>query len=1039
MYTDKNRSEGRFFVTKLPSCQLALPYTYGMISSMNDLNSSQKQAVEHTGSPLLIIAGAGTGKTTVITRKIAWLVEQKLAQPNEILALTFTDKAAGEMEERVDQLLPYGYFDLWIQTFHSFGEKILRQYALDIGIPGNFKVINDYQQWGLVKKNLDRFTLAYYRPLGTPTKFIGALLQHFSRAKDELVTPAEYREYVAGLRKAWEGGGEVAAEIQAIAGLKNEPDEKVIEQELRRLEEVAGAYEVYQQLLLENERLDFGDVINYTLRLCQERPAVLQQLQERFKYLLVDEFQDTNYAQYELVRLLAGKGETLTVVGDDDQAIFRFRGASMSNILQFKHDYPQAQDIVLTQNYRSAQNILDLAYRFIQLNNPNRLEVQLNASYKLQVTSSKKLDKRLVAATSSVGEIEVLTGTDLQDEITKVVEKIAALKTEDREATWNDFAVLVRANAAAADVTAALDLADFPYIFLAARGLYARPAIMDVIAYLNLLDNYHESTALYRVLTMPVFKFTHEEIMDFVAASRRKAHSLYDVLTRERGEQTARARKTVRLLDLIDQHTLLAKTRGPFEVMLRFLADSGYTEELERNGNEQTTREIARELELFGKRIKRFEAEVQQPRLKGFLAELNLELEAGEEGALAADPNAGPEMIKILTVHAAKGLEFKYVFIINLVDLRFPTTERKDPIALPEKLIKETVPPGDAHLEEERRLFYVAMTRAKRGLYFSWAPDYGGARPKKPSRFLLEAGLLTVGEATGVAPVAEKEERRKSTRPDPFRAGARGILPLPTYTPPKIYSFTQLQSYDKCPYSYYQNHILKLPKPGKHFFSFGQTLHLALQKFFQARLAAAPAQTALFGSPPKEPTLADLHRLYEENWIDDWYQSARDKERYRQQGYEALEKFWQLHDGNWPRVIGLEQGFRVRIGGHTIQGKIDRIDELPDGTVRIVDYKTGRTKSRNDLGSARYQLFLYQLAAQDVLGKQPSELQFYYLEENVPLNLKGTPKDLEKLQEWVQTTIQGIETSCATGVFIHSSDPCRFCTHKDVVGEILEV
>lgn len=1006
---------------------------------MSNLNPQQQQAVTHTGSPLLIVAGAGTGKTTVITRKIAWLVEQNLARPEEILALTFTDKAAGEMEERVDQLLPYGYFDLWIQTFHSFGEKLLRQYALDIGIPGNFKVVDAYRQWALVKKNLGRFNLDYYRPLGTPTKFISALLQHFSRAKDELVSPKEYQNYVETLAAKQKKGGNSAPEIQQLAGLKKEPTDDVIVEELQRLAEVAQAYAIYQQVLLENEALDFGDVINYTLELCQKRPGVLQQLQERFKYILVDEFQDTNYAQYELVKLLAGRGDTLTVVGDDDQSIFRFRGASMSNILQFQKDYPQAREIVLTDNYRSAQTILDLAYAFIQHNNPNRLEVQL-AGERSNVNSEQVLNKKLAANNERPGTIAVITGTDLQDEINSVVEKIAEIKTNDPDCTWNDFALLVRANAAASDLTAALDIAGFPYAFLAARGLYTKPAVMDIIAYFNLLDNYHESTALYRVLNIPVFGFTHEEIMDVVAASRRKARSLYDVLTRERNAASARAQKVTRVLNLIDAHTALAKTRGPFELMLHFLADSGYNDWIAGLSDEQKARETARELELFGKRIKQFEAETNAPQLKEFLSELNLELEAGEEGALAMDPSAGPEMIKVLTVHAAKGLEFKYVFVVNMVELRFPTTERKDPIVFPEGLVKEIIPPGDAHLEEERRLFYVAMTRAKQGLYFSWAPDYGGARPKKPSRFLVEAGLLSNDYRSGTKETAEsgKKNNTSVTRNHSFHVQNEGKITTPVYQPPAVYSFTQLQSYDKCPYQYYVNHILKLPKPGKHFFSFGQTLHVTLQKFFQLRLAATNRQGTLF-NPPPAPTKADLLRLYAESWIDDWYQSAADKEAYRQKGYDALTEFWRIHEQNWPRVIGLEQSFRVRVGGKTLQGKIDRIDELPDGTVRIIDYKTGKTKTRSELGSARYQLLLYQLAAENVLGKKPSELQFYYLEENAPLSLLGTPKDMDKLQAWVETTVQAIEESCRTGNFEHAHQPCRFCSHKDEIGEIAEI
>ncbi|MFA6551850.1 MAG: UvrD-helicase domain-containing protein, partial [Patescibacteria group bacterium] len=334
------------------------------------------------------------------------------------------------------------------------------------------------------------------------------------------------------------------------------------------------AYHVYQQLLLDNSALDFGDLLNYVLRLFRDRSLILAKFQKQFKYILVDEFQDTNWAQYELIKLLTGcsnaytenkvdnlkanthhpltpslplrqtgskegelgkvyfsnlAGANLTVVGDDDQSIFRFRGASMSNILQFKQDYPTAEEIVLTQNYRSAQNILDAAYEFIKLNNPNRLEYQLNSQQQI-VNSEKELSKKLAANIKDVGTIEVIEGEDLFDEVNKVIEKIAELKTKDKDCNWNDFAILVRANNSAKEFINALEIAGFPYIFLASSGLYNRPVIMDIIAYFNLLDNYHESTALYRVLNIPIFKFSHEEIINLVNLAKKKSWSLYEAV-----------------------------------------------------------------------------------------------------------------------------------------------------------------------------------------------------------------------------------------------------------------------------------------------------------------------------------------------------------------------------------------------------------------------------------------------------------------------------------------------------------------------------
>ncbi|HLA25993.1 MAG TPA: UvrD-helicase domain-containing protein, partial [Patescibacteria group bacterium] len=355
---------------------------------LESLNKEQKEAVVHENGPLLIIAGAGTGKTTVITRRIAWLILEKKIKPDEILALTFTEKASAEMEERVDRLLPYGYVDLWISTFHGFAEKILRLHGLDIGLPTNFRVLSDTEQWYLVRKNLDKFNLDYYRPLGNPTKFIHALLKHFSRAKDEEISPEEYLKYAEELKLNQDTDGE--SDIL----------------EIKRLEEVANAYHIYQKILLENNALDFGDLINYVLKLFKIRHNILDNYRRQFKYILVDEFQDTNWAQYELVKLLAEPNNNLTVVGDDDQSIYKFRGASISNILTFKKDFQKSRDILLTENYRSTQNILDLSYGFIQQNNPNRLEARMNE--KKSNGGLENISKKLAAQTKESGIIEYI-------------------------------------------------------------------------------------------------------------------------------------------------------------------------------------------------------------------------------------------------------------------------------------------------------------------------------------------------------------------------------------------------------------------------------------------------------------------------------------------------------------------------------------------------------------------------------------------------------------------------------------------------------
>jgi DNA helicase-2/ATP-dependent DNA helicase PcrA len=335
---------------------------------LEGLNDAQRVAVEHDAGPLLIVAGAGTGKTTVLTRRYARLVGQPGSSVERVLALTFTEKAAGEMEDRVLGLLPAGAYDFWIATFHGFCQRLLEAHALDIGLPTHAKLLTGTEGWLLLRRHINELPLEYYKPLGNPTKFLRAIMSHISRAKDEGITPERYAAFA---EEANLGEGEEA------------------ETERQRLRELAAVYGLYQRLLREQGFLDFGDLILETLRLLRERPRILREYREQFTHIMVDEFQDTNWAQYELVKLLAGEQKNITVVGDDDQAIYKFRGASLANILQFRDDFPEAKTVALVENYRSKKEILTTAYTAIRKNDPNRLEVRLGIDKELRAMAGE--------------------------------------------------------------------------------------------------------------------------------------------------------------------------------------------------------------------------------------------------------------------------------------------------------------------------------------------------------------------------------------------------------------------------------------------------------------------------------------------------------------------------------------------------------------------------------------------------------------------------------------------------------------------------
>jgi DNA helicase-2/ATP-dependent DNA helicase PcrA len=533
------------------------------------------------------------------------------------------------------------------------------------------------------------------------------------------------------------------------------------------------------------------------------------------------------------VKILASPDNNLTVSADDDQSIYRFRGASYNNIIQFKKDFPNTKEVFLIKNYRSTQNILDLSYDFIKANNPNRLEYV------------SKINKKLKSVQVKEGTIEHMHFKDSYEETQGVINKIAEIVREGKDVSFSDFVILVRANDHATAFTRALERANFPYQFLASRGLYAKPIILDIISYFKLLDNYHESPALYRILNLPFLNISVQDIARINQYARRKTKSLYEALNE---------------LQLISG------------ISLQYLLG----------------RESKQQLDLvnqFHQKIKNFEEANIDPSLKNFMESLSMELESGEQGKLNFDPDQGPDMVRVMTIHSAKGLEFKYVFLVNLVDRRFPTSERREQIEIPKNLIKEMIPEGDVHLEEERRLCYVAMTRAKEKLFFTSADNYGGARKKKPSRFLMEMNFVKKDEeliSITVGSAAVRKQKKETSEP----------LILPSYL-----SFSQLAAFAVCPLQYKFAHILKIPVRGKAVFSFGKTMHNTLYDFVkltnegknivQADLFASAVQ-AKQKQGKKVLDMSVLVEIYKKNWIDEWYESNSQKEEYYKLGLKKV-------------------------------------------------------------------------------------------------------------------------------------------------------
>lgn len=951
-------------------------------SSDLKLNKEQIEAIKYGRGPLLIIAGAGTGKTTVVTERIKYLILGKHAKPSEILALTFTEKAAREMEERVDIGLPYGYTQMWIMTFHSFCDRILRQEALNIGLDPRYKLMTEAGSIQLIRKNLFNLELNYFRPLGNPTKFISGMLQHFSRLQDEDVSPNQYLDWVN-------------------SKTQKPNSEQTEEQKLEnsKFQELAKVYKAYDELKVKEGVMDFGDLITKTLKLFRDRPNILEKYRKQFKYVLVDEFQDTNFAQNELVKLLAGKSGNINVVGDDDQSIYRFRGAAVSNIIQFRKTYPKAEVVVLTKNYRSTQEILDRSHDLVRFNDPDRLEVV------------EKIDKRLKAtnrlASQSPGkrldeEIKFIHADRVENEADLIAKEIKKLADEEKY-KWGDFAILVRANNHSEPIVRALSRNGVPYQFLGPGRLFKEPEIIDLISYLKVLNNFDDSVAFYRVLSNEYFDVDTRDIAALGNYAKKYNLSLFEASEKadEISVSDETKQKVKKLIEIIKKHLGLVRRETAGQILYYFLEDTGLIQKLLSPGSvEAETR--AKNISKFFDKLKTYEVDNEDATVPAVVDWLDLSMELGESPLAANEDWTDKNAVNILTIHSAKGLEFPVVFLANLVSQRFPTIERREQIPIPDSLIKEVLPVGDFHLEEERRLFYVGMTRAKDRLYFTAADYYGeGKREKKLSPFIFEA----LGEkATAAEKMAVKADQLSFL--EYGEKGKAGDIEEAKPFHVDYLSYSQIETFKICPLHYKLKYILKVPTPSVAAASFGTTMHIVLKKFYE---------NVLGGGDPSEKKLFEM---LEENWIREGYKSKKQEGQYLERGKGYIHEY--LKKGYNPKnlPIALEQTFTIPLGKDLrIGGRFDRVDDLGGGQIEIIDYKTSEKIPTQKEADRDLQLCFYALAASKIpaepFSKPPEniKLSLYFLSEQKKISSVRTSAQLEKAVDEIYKMKEAIENS----------------------------
>ena len=1023
----------------------------GVAALLAGLNRDQLRAVTHGDGPLLIVAGAGTGKTQVITRRIAWLIAHKKVRPSEILALTFTDKAAAEMSLRVDQLVPYGYTDTAISTFHAFGDRLVREFALELGLPIDVRVLSRAEVVVFLREHLFELGLERYRPLGDPTRFLRALATHFSRCKDEDVSPARYLELAE--RRVAEAATAAAACV--AAGERATADEReaaeAATEEAGRTLELARAYGRYQDLLGRAGYLDFGDQVSLALHLLRESSAVRRRVQARFRYILVDEFQDTNRAQFELVALLAKGHGNVSVVGDDDQSIYRFRGAAISNILGFQERYPRARLVVLRRNYRSRAPILDAAYRLIRHNDPDRLEVRAGIVKRLR-------SERPLAGAAPVRAEAFATGSDEADWIAAEIGRRVAAGAAPR-----DHAVLVRTNAGADPIVRAFNVAGIPWRFSGTSGLYARPEIRLLLSALRAIADLGSSADLYALAASEVYGLGGEDLTTIVNAARRRNRTVWEIveeLTRQPGLlRVSPATRSVleRLVGDLRRWTSLAHERPTGEVLYVFLRESGLLARWSAPDSitaEESLRNVARFFEL----IRDHGELAPDPRPAFLVPHLAALLEAGDDPATVdLDPDA--DAVAVLTVHKAKGLEFPTVFLAGLAAGRFPTAGRRDPLPIPDELFDEVERHGEVELQEERRLFYVAMTRARDELILCHAADYGGARARRVSPFVLEAldqPSVAMTPGAGAATLAPLERLAAFRAVVPPTEGARAPV-----TEPLMLSFGAIDAYLTCPAKYRYSHVLRIPVAPHHALIYGSAMHTAVQEFHRRHA--------------KGDVMSDdaLGASFEAACTSEGFLTREHEEARLAAGRAALRRFRedQLKPG---AVIPsyVEREFSFSLGGDRIRGRWDRVDievveadaaptatpaaasggrstnpaveVLPDviedtlplmprERVTITDYKSSdvrdpavaRQRARESL-----QLAIYAMAYQAQTGRLPDAVQLWFLDSGVIGRAELDPKRLAKARGRIAQASEGIRARDFTAR--PDTLACGYCPYRDI-------
>lgn len=937
------------------------------------LNQAQADAVAIGQGPALVVAGAGTGKTRVIIERLHRLLETG-TPPERLLALTFTEKAAAEMVDRLNERRQTYELELPIMTFNAYGETLLRQYAADLGRGRNFTLMSDQAVIVFLRERLDDLGLDYFAPVGRPDSLLGDIADYFSTLKQHVITPDDYLAHAAALPYP-----DAATKLNKA-----------------KHTELAHAYVRYTELCREANVIDYDDQIYLVLELFRRRPNVLKEVQAKYDYVMVDEFQDTNTMQAQLTDLVAGRGNNLFVVGDDDQSIYGWRGATLANILNFKERYPKAQEVTLLHNYRSTTQILDAAYRLIQANNPHRLEERL------------KINKRLVAERSGP-EPAVHCFKLREEELAWVAQDIQ--QRLQSGTPGGAIAVLARRNASIMAFHEYLEGEGIEHTLAGQRyELYREPVVRMLLEALKAVVDPTDSSSLYHCLSGPLFDISPHYLSSLAAQAKSRHQPLLEAIE---ADQSAPAEPAKAAVAAIHQWREKIALLSVGQLAYDMLESSGYKDKLYGlvQTDPETALAVSRLSELF-QNMKEFEKVALQPSARQYVEALPA-LQAAGEGGEDPSLDLSGNMVNLLTIHRAKGLEWPVVYIVDAAEGSFPLPRSANSFQLPEGLLAEQQVAADEHILEERRLMYVAMTRAKDELLLTYAERLSPqGRSRKASRFLEEAFGKAEPQHHAAAPHTALPSLQQRAVPNDVPLPAKMVDgTLLTLT------VSQAQKYLDCPLDFYYCHILNVPRPGSPMTEYGNLLHHLMEDINHGLVAGTV------------PPLKDLLRRLEAEFPHAGYLTPGQRDRLQQQGHNTITRLHQLalQEGRVPQAIEEPFAFTLPDGNLRVHGRFDAVFTTDKG-VEIVDYKTSATidtpEKAKRRATASQQLTLYALAWQLLHDEIPAQVSLNFIDTGMIGSLKKTQASLDTMRQKLMAAAEGIRG----GEFPPGKDHL-FCIH----------